>query len=169
MTNLKGIFSNLHGKLSHGKHELSETLTNHNNQDHRGGAEKDVARAIDQEEWSSGEDDIDDPLQHRQVAKSLDDFLDNNDPPDAKDRYGVLPLMQSQDQNVDGDMWSTRWTSLANVDSSSVGKEICFRARVHIVRHMSAKLAFVIFREQTTLIQGVLSAHDGGVSENMVR
>ena len=115
----------------------------------RGGSEKDVAHIIEQEKrsndekWSSDEEDSDNGLQHGQAAKDLDDFLNNDDPPEAKERYGMLPDL--------------------------VGKEICFRARVHIVRRISAKLAFIVFREHTTTIQGVLSAQDRGISKNMVR
>ncbi|KAG9230888.1 hypothetical protein BJ875DRAFT_138187 [Amylocarpus encephaloides] len=37
------------------------------------------------------------------------------------------------------------------------GKIISFRARIHTLRRMSAKLVFIVFRQQTMTIQGVLS------------
>ncbi|KAL3423405.1 aspartyl-tRNA synthetase [Phlyctema vagabunda] len=62
------------------------------------------------------------------------------------------------------------------------GKTITFRARMHTLRRMSAKLVFIVFRQQTITIQGVLQTFrkqgevaqdgDGGngtISEQMVR
>ncbi|ETI19494.1 aspartate-tRNA(Asn) ligase [Cladophialophora carrionii CBS 160.54] len=168
MSKVKTLVSSLHDKLSHHKHELGQTLTCHDSQGIRGGSESDVADIIEKEEWST-EDEDDDGLQHSQPTKSLEDFLDNDDSPEAKERYGVLPLMQSQEQEGDHDARQSAWVSLTEIDPNSIGKEICFRARVHIVRRMSGKLAFIVFREQTTTVQGVLSANGGGISENMVR
>ncbi|KAK3402354.1 hypothetical protein B0T20DRAFT_504774 [Sordaria brevicollis] len=54
-------------------------------------------------------------------------------------------------------------------DYQNVGKTVSFRARIHHVRAMSAKLAFVVFRDQIETVQGVLSVRDGVVSENFVR
>jgi len=38
------------------------------------------------------------------------------------------------------------------------GKVITFRARIHTLRRMSAKLVFIVFRQQTITIQGVLQS-----------
>jgi len=38
------------------------------------------------------------------------------------------------------------------------GKNIAFRARVHTLRRMSARLVFIVFRQQTITIQGVLQS-----------
>ncbi|KIX97509.1 uncharacterized protein Z520_06961 [Fonsecaea multimorphosa CBS 102226] len=175
MSKVIGAISNFRDKISHHKHELGDTLSNHNGRHRRGGPEDDVARMIEQEvQWSSEDEEEEKrgetgQLRHGEAMKSLDDFLDNDDPPEAKRYYGKLPLVQSQDEAFDNDAWRAQWTSLADVDASFIGKEITFRTRIHIVRHMSAKLAFVLFRQETTTIQGVLRAKDGGVSENMVR
>ncbi|KAJ9636602.1 aspartate--tRNA ligase dps1 [Knufia peltigerae] len=170
MAEVKSIISSLRDKVSTHKHGLSETIRRRGDKEYRGGAEKDVVRIIQEKEhWSSSEEDDSDVSYHGLRAKGLDEFLDNSDPPEIKERYGKLPLMQSQDEAPENDLWKNQWTSLKNVGSDYIGQEITFRARVHVVRHMSAKLAFVIFREQTTTIQGVLRAVDGGVSENMVR
>ncbi|KIW77058.1 aspartate-tRNA(Asn) ligase [Fonsecaea pedrosoi CBS 271.37] len=167
--------ANLRHKISHHKHELGESLSNHSDKHRRGGPEKDVADTVQQEvQWSSAEDEEEGGEEnnrrgHGEAMKSLDEFLDNDDPPEAKKRYGKLPLVQSQDDPIDHDAWNAGWISLADIDTSLTGKEITFRARIHVVRHMSARLAFVVFRQETTTIQGVLRAIDGGVSENMVR
>jgi aspartyl/asparaginyl-tRNA synthetase len=39
------------------------------------------------------------------------------------------------------------------------GKIITFRARIHTLRRMSAKLVFIVFRQQTITIQGVLQSY----------
>jgi aspartyl/asparaginyl-tRNA synthetase len=38
------------------------------------------------------------------------------------------------------------------------GQVISFRARMHTLRRMSAKLVFIVFRQQTITIQGVLQS-----------
>src|SRR3989339_759528 len=40
-----------------------------------------------------------------------------------------------------------------------IGKEVVFRARVHSMRKMSAKLAFFLLLQSTRSIQGVLQQH----------
>ncbi|KAF7862629.1 hypothetical protein EAF04_007502 [Stromatinia cepivora] len=58
------------------------------------------------------------------------------------------------------------------------GQIINFRARMHTLRRMSAKLVFIVFRQQTITIQGVLQSfkpgeeqggEHGTISEQMVR
>jgi ergosteryl-3beta-O-L-aspartate synthase len=46
------------------------------------------------------------------------------------------------------------------------GKTILFRARIHTIRRLSAKLVFVVFRQQTITIQGVLQviSDDEGIA-----
>ncbi|KAH6680662.1 aspartyl-tRNA synthetase-like protein [Halenospora varia] len=63
----------------------------------------------------------------------------------------------------------------------SEGSIISFRARIHTLRRMSAKLVFIVFRQQTITIQGVLQGFKpdgevaagennvGTISEQMVR
>jgi ergosteryl-3beta-O-L-aspartate synthase len=51
------------------------------------------------------------------------------------------------------------------------GKTVTFRARIHMLRRLGAKLAFVVFRQQTVTIQGVLESsvenrHIPGKSRN---
>lgn len=40
--------------------------------------------------------------------------------------------------------------------SDMLDQVITFRARIHTIRRMSAKLAFIVLRQQTVTIQGVL-------------
>ena len=56
---------------------------------------------------------------------------------------------------------------LRDLTAKDIGKEITFRARVHNVRKMSAKLVFFVLRQQTVTVQGVLHEH-GPVSAYFV-
>lgn len=171
MSKVMTILSGFRDRISHRKHELGEAFgSQRNERELRGGSDQDVAQLIEEkegEEWSSEEDGEDERL-NANALKNLDNFLDNDDPLEIKARSGKPPLVQSQDERTEEDMLAN-WTALAGVGRDMVGKEIRFRARVHLVRSMSAKLAFVVFREHTLTIQGVLGAVSGGVSENMVR
>ncbi|KAI1342567.1 aspartyl-tRNA synthetase [Xylariaceae sp. FL0016] len=59
--------------------------------------------------------------------------------------------------------------TIDDVARSPAGQMVHFVARIHHVRNVSAKLAFILLRNQTSTIQGVLQVRDGVVSENMVR
>ncbi|KAK3380796.1 hypothetical protein B0H63DRAFT_193112 [Podospora didyma] len=82
------------------------------------------------------------------------------DPPEIAARYGTKKSDVMQN--------STSLERLANL-VSDVGSTIEFTARVHHIRAMSAKLAFIIFRDKIETIQGVLAVQDSVVSENFVR
>lgn len=82
--------------------------------------------------------------------------------PDMRARYGDLPLSQSVTRNTD---------KRINVDSLTedmIGQEVCFRARIHHHRNMGQKLAFVMFRQQISTIQGVLVEEVGKVGPLMM-
>lgn len=70
--------------------------------------------------------------------------------PEMKARYGDLPLLQSRDRP------RLRLYSLEDVSPDIVDQEIVFTARLHIVRRMSSKLVFLVFRQQLNTFQGVL-------------
>ncbi|EAW08449.1 aspartyl-tRNA synthetase, cytoplasmic [Aspergillus clavatus NRRL 1] len=82
---------------------------------------------------------------------------------EMKLRYGELPLMQS----------STRLREprvrLENISAANVGQEVLFTTRLHIVRRMSSKLVFLIFRQQLTTFQGVLHEVPGAKSIAMIQ
>ncbi|KAI0017386.1 hypothetical protein F4780DRAFT_608997 [Xylariomycetidae sp. FL0641] len=58
---------------------------------------------------------------------------------------------------------------LSGLTNDRVGDTVSFTARLHHVRNVSAKLAFILLRQQETTIQGVLQVREGVVSENFVR
>lgn len=168
MAKIRSAISGLRDRLSNPKHEVGHVLPTSHHKETRGGPEKDIAHLIATEEQVPREEDEDDGDSHAQSAKSLHDFLDNDDPPEIKRRYGILPLMQSQEEAADGGD-KNDWTPLPAVNPEMIGREITFRARVHFVRNLSAKLAFIIFRSGTTTVQGVLNMREDAISENMVR
>ena len=98
--------------------------------------------------------------------KLLGEFLNDDDPPEVRRRYGQLPLMQSQHEKTEAEYLST-WSSIHSISAKSPGDHVASRGRVHIVRRVSAKLIFIVFREQITTIQGALYCSEGKISEAM--
>jgi hypothetical protein len=78
---------------------------------------------------------------------------------DMKARYGALPLMQSTTRDTDNRI------NIDIINEEMDGQEVVFRARLHHIRPMSAKLVFLIFRQQISTIQGVLYEEPGVISE----
>lgn len=88
--------------------------------------------------------------------------ISREETPEMRQRYGDLPLVQSQERSREPRI------QLADITSDLIGKEIFFTARLHIIRKMSAKLVFLVFRQQLVTFQGVLHAEDGKKSTGMV-
>lgn len=82
---------------------------------------------------------------------------------DMKARYGELPLMQSQARPRE------ERTQLRDVTAAMEGQEIFFTARLHVIRRMSAKLVFLVFRQQLDTFQGVLHERAGISSVVMIQ
>ncbi|OLN96193.1 Aspartate-tRNA ligase, cytoplasmic 1 [Colletotrichum chlorophyti] len=61
--------------------------------------------------------------------------------------------------------YPTELTTIAEAVKSSVSTKVTFRARIHTQRNISKHLDFILFRDQTDTIQGVLS----NVTPNMVK
>ncbi|KAK3938566.1 aspartate--tRNA ligase [Diplogelasinospora grovesii] len=96
----------------------------------------------------------------QQRRKEEEEKALENDPPEIAARYGTKP------RDV-----LAKSSSLQNVASQAgeAGKAITFTARIHHVRAMSSKLAFVVFRDQIETMQGVLSFREGVISEGFIR
>lgn len=92
-----------------------------------------------------------------------DQRAQRNDAPEIRARYGVMPV-----NNYAGEWRHEPRAQLLELKTSDIGLEVFFRARVHNIRKMSAKMVFFLFRQQTTTIQGVLVKSEH-VSEAMVR
>ena len=84
-----------------------------------------------------------------------------DEPKAIKDRYGDLPLINTERKHGER-------SSIASISSTKAGEEITFRARIHVVRKMSANMTFLVFRQQMESVQGVLVKKDGEISTHMV-
>lgn len=82
---------------------------------------------------------------------------------EMKARYGDLPLVQSRDRPRE------HLYRLEDVSRDIADKEIAFTARLDIVRRMSSKLVFLVFRQQLSTFQGVLHEKPGVSSIVMVQ
>jgi hypothetical protein len=81
--------------------------------------------------------------------------------------YGeVEPINVGENQPQDEDLPRERLDYIAR---KSVGTKIAIRARVHHVRPMSAKVAFIVLRQQLSTIQAVLVERDNAVSISMIQ
>jgi lysyl-tRNA synthetase class II len=58
-------------------------------------------------------------------------------------------------------------SSVRDIEQMQDGMEVTFRARIHTQRKVSAALDFILFRDQTDTVQGVLHRNDG--SAHMVK
>ncbi|KZZ88560.1 Aminoacyl-tRNA synthetase, class II (D/K/N)-like protein [Ascosphaera apis ARSEF 7405] len=81
---------------------------------------------------------------------------------EMKANYGELPMMQSTNRSGE------KLTHFDAITEDMVGQEIVFRARIHNIRRMGARLVFLLFRQQTTTIQGVLHDKPHKISTVMV-
>ncbi|KAK2855575.1 hypothetical protein FQN49_005061, partial [Arthroderma sp. PD_2] len=99
----------------------------------------------------------------RSGSRVIDGPAENNDDTaEMKARYGDLPMMQSRDrprQNL---------AKFESIKEGMEGQELTFRARLHVVRRMGAKFAFLVFRQQLHTLQGVLHTEPNLRSANMI-
>lgn len=100
---------------------------------------------------------------HQRQREEKDEKARLEEPLEMQQRYGTAPI-----NNYAGEWKHEPRTQLLALKMEDIGKNVYFRARLHNVRKMSAKMVFFLLRQQTTTIQGVLVASDA-VSEHMVR
>lgn len=98
----------------------------------------------------------------RQRQKETEQRAAANETDEQKTKYGVLPV-----NNYAGEIIGERRIEVLDLGIQDVGQMVTFRARIQNIRKISAKLAFVEFRQQTATIQGVLHEH-GCVSQHMI-
>ncbi|KAJ5115262.1 hypothetical protein NUU61_001021 [Penicillium alfredii] len=82
---------------------------------------------------------------------------------EMKARYGELPLMQSQDRTGEPRV------RFDDITAAMAGQQVFFTARLHVVRRMSSKLVFLVFRQQLATFQGVLHDREGVSSIAMIQ
>ncbi|MCJ1450145.1 hypothetical protein MMC28_000474 [Mycoblastus sanguinarius] len=101
--------------------------------------------------------------QAKQHRKEEDERANREEPEEIKSRYGDLPLVNSRERKFE------QRVQIKNLSSKRVGEEISFRGRIHAIRKMSANLAFVVFRQQLSTLQGVMYHHEGTITTHMVQ
>jgi len=83
-----------------------------------------------------------------------------SDPPEIAARYGTKK----------SDVFATTRSITDLIASTNgPGEKVSFTARLHRIRDLSSKLAFIIFRDRIATLQGVLAYREGAISENFVR
>ncbi|XXG98879.1 hypothetical protein Hte_005209 [Hypoxylon texense] len=104
-------------------------------------------------------------LSHKECRESLqtkrkeeEEAALASEPPELQSSYGTLTAEDMPPS-----------FSLSELTTDHIGESISFTARLHHVRSVSAKLAFILLRQQVDTVQGVLQARDGVVSEKFVR
>ena len=91
------------------------------------------------------------------LAKKIED-AEKTETEEMRAKYGELPLVQSTERGTDNRI------KIGTISEATIDTEICFRARLHVVRKMSSKLVFLVFRQQLDTIQGVLHEVPGVTS-----
>ena len=81
---------------------------------------------------------------------------------DMKTRYGDLPMSQSATRGTENRI------DVDTLTEDMIGQEVVFRARIHHHRNMGQKLAFIMFRQRISTIQGVLVEELGKVGPLMI-
>ncbi|CAK7273902.1 aspartate--tRNA ligase dps1 [Sporothrix epigloea] len=100
----------------------------------------------------------------RQRAREREESALSSDPTSIRCRYGT-----TTEESCVLDRQGTE-TCLADLHGSAkAGTAITIVARLHHVRSVSAKLAFLVIRQQLDSLQAVLVCRDNVVSENFVR
>ncbi|KAI1650445.1 aspartyl-tRNA synthetase [Daldinia loculata] len=82
----------------------------------------------------------------------------SSEPPELRSSYGTITEESMPPSFL-----------LEHLSTDHIGQTISFNARIHHVRSVSAKLAFILLRQQVDTVQGVLQAREGVVSEKFVR
>ncbi|KAK9378778.1 aspartyl-tRNA synthetase [Kockiozyma suomiensis] len=77
--------------------------------------------------------------------------------------YGKMPLIQSTDKT------GIARIQVSSLDKSKAGTQVVFRARIHTSRLQGNKMCFFAFRQQSSLIQGLLVANKDTVSKQFIK
>ncbi|CAK7211673.1 aspartate--tRNA ligase dps1 [Sporothrix bragantina] len=120
-------------------------------------AEKAKQDLIIEQEKQQEKDEI------RQRAKEREESAHSSDPPSIRSHYGTTTEENSV-LGCEGETWLA-----ALHDNAKLGTAITIVVRLHHVRSISSRLAFLVFRQQLDSLQGVLACRDDVVSENFVR
>jgi hypothetical protein len=82
--------------------------------------------------------------------------------PDMRARYGVLS------PNIYATWHGNDWKNLSELSAMDNGQTVILRVRIHMLRKLSSKMLFLVFRQQFTTMQAVLGEEANLVSTHMV-
>ncbi|KAK1379581.1 Aspartate--tRNA ligase [Heracleum sosnowskyi] len=89
--------------------------------------------------------------------------IDETDP--LASNYGDIPLIELQSKSIA----SEKWTEIGKLGEKSKDESVLVRGRVHSIRAVSKKMAFVVVREKGCTVQCVLTYKPEKVSLQMVK
>lgn len=84
---------------------------------------------------------------------------------ELKANYGAIDPSDVGENKMDLDVVRERFEAISQ---KSLGSQVAVRARVHFVRPLSSKVAFIVLRQQLSTLQTVLVAREGKVSTSMI-
>src|SRR5579859_1976726 len=161
MSSLRKTLSKVKHVLKDSALDITSPIAHHDKHNKSNGNEdceesKGERRArIKQEEMEEREalnSDEEEKIRLRRIKS--DELAAEKEPKELRMRYGQTDLVEGYDQKI--------------VEFKS-GEDVKFRARVHTIRKMSSKLAFIVFRQQIATIQGVIREYEDVISTHMVR
>ncbi|OMH79904.1 Aspartate-tRNA ligase, cytoplasmic [Zancudomyces culisetae] len=79
------------------------------------------------------------------------------------ENYGKLPMNQSQNKG------ETEWTRVRDLNKSKVGQTVDIQGRVQGSRPTGSKMCFLVVREGSSTVQGVVCVDSDQVSKQMVK
>jgi ergosteryl-3beta-O-L-aspartate synthase len=161
MSSLRKTLSKVKHVLKDSAMEITSPIAHHDKHSktngHRDGEESKGERRTrikreQREEMEARNNDEEEEIRLRRIKS--DELAEEQEPKELRMRYGETDLVGGYDQKI--------------VEFKS-GEDVGFRARVHTIRKMSSKLAFIVFRQQIATIQGVIQECDHVISTHMVR
>ncbi|KAI8374900.1 hypothetical protein BD560DRAFT_350286 [Blakeslea trispora] len=81
----------------------------------------------------------------------------------SSDRYGKLPMNQSQNRT------DTKYEDINTINASREGETVTMRVRVQTSRATGGKMCFFVFRQNVSTIQGIITADEKTISKQMVK
>ncbi|KAJ2722486.1 aspartate--tRNA ligase dps1 [Coemansia sp. Benny D115] len=81
----------------------------------------------------------------------------------AKAHYGLAPMNMSQRQT------NTQWTAVKDLGPALAGQTVHIQARVQTSRATGNKMCFLVLREGTSTVQGLLVVNPADISKQMVK
>jgi nondiscriminating aspartyl-tRNA synthetase len=100
------------------------------------------------------------PGNHRQLLSKINDSGVDLQQRSGRSSLDVMSARSSMDGNRDSSEWAghpNELNTIAQFSKLPVGTEVDFRARIHTQRQLSKALDFLLLRDQTHSVQGVLS------------